>query len=94
MSNFSKVGKRELDRVDKRKVKRHMSAMYRILGKVKELAKVIHEANEEWTEDNIVEIAAKYSDMQVADMEKFLLLGNLSLLKSEDEAKSNNTEEH
>jgi len=92
MSSFSTKGKREKVRVDKRRTKRHMTAMYKILGEVKDLAKVIHNAGEDWTEENIVDIAANYTDLKIADMEKFLLLGNLSLLKSEDEAKSNNPE--
>lgn len=88
MSNFLKKGQRDRVREEKRMVKRHMSSMYRILDEVKELALDIHNAKEEWTEDNIIEIASRYTDIQIADMEKFLLLGNLQMLK--DEVKSDN----
>lgn len=92
MSSFLHKGQRDRVRAEKRKVKQHMKSMYRILGEVKELALDIHNAKEEWTEDNIIEIAARYTEIEIADMEKFLLLGNLQMLK--DEIKSDNAKEH
>lgn len=86
MSSFSKVGKREVVRDDKRKVKRHMTAMYRILGEVKELAKELHESGVEITEDNIEEVVLKHTGKEIANMEKFLLLGNIQMLKRETES--------
>lgn len=88
MSNFLRRGQRDRIRQEKRKVKQHMKSMYKILGEVKELALTIHNAKEEWTEDNIIDIASKYTEIKIADMEKFLLLGNLQMLK--DEIKSDN----
>ena len=84
MSSFLKKGQRERVRAEKRMVKRHMKSMYRILGEVKELALDIHNAKEDWNEDNIIEIASQYTEIEIADMEKFLLLGNLQMLKDED----------
>lgn len=86
MSSFSKKGQREVVRDEKRKVKRHMSAMYRILGEVKELAKELHETGVEITEDNIDEVVLKHTGKELAAMEKFLLLGNLQMLKRETES--------
>ena len=88
--SFLRRGRREKIRVEKRMVKRHMKAMYSILGEVRELAKDIYNSKLEWNEDNIVEVASGFTDMKIADMEKFLLLGNLQMLKDED--KSNNNE--
>ena len=87
MSNFLSKGKREQVRDEKRLVKRHMKAMYRIMGEVKELAEDIHNDGEDWNEDNIEEIVAQYTDLKLADMEKFLLLGNLQRLRDEGESK-------
>jgi predicted peroxiredoxin len=89
MSSFSKIGKRGVVRDDKRKVKRHMTAMYRILGEVKELAKELHESGIEITEDNVSDVVRNYNGSELAAMEKFLLLGNLQMLKRE--AESDNT---
>ena len=81
MSSFLNAGKRAKVRKEKKLVKKHMSAMYRILGEVTEIAQDMHNAKEDWNEENIVEIAAKYTDIELADMEKFLLLGKLQTLK-------------
>lgn len=89
MSSFSKIGKRGVVRDDKRKVKRHMTAMYRILGEVKELAKELHESGIEITEDNVSDVVRNHNGSELAAMEKFLLLGNLQMLKRE--AESDNT---
>jgi predicted peroxiredoxin len=86
MSSFSKIGQRGIVRDEKRKVKRHMTAMYRILGEVKELAKELHETGVEITEDNVEEIVLKHTGNEIAAMEKFLLLGNLQMLKRETES--------
>ena len=88
MSSFNKIGERQKVRDEKRNVKRHMKAMYKIMGEVKALAKDIHESDTEWTEDNIIDVAAEFSDLTISDMEKFLLLGNLQQLQ--DEVESNN----
>lgn len=86
MSSFNKVGERQKVRDEKRSVKRHMKAMYKIMDEVKLLAKEIHESDAEWTEDNIVDVASEFSELTISDMEKFLLLGNLQLLKNEVES--------
>lgn len=89
--SFLKKGKRAEKRLERRRTKKHMKAFYSIMGEVKQLAQTIHDSGVEWSEENIVEVAADFTELKIADMEKFLLLGNLSLLR--DEAKSNNTEE-
>lgn len=66
-----------------------MKAMYRIMGEVTELAKDIHNSKLEYTEDTIEEVAAKFSDLKIGSMEKFLLLGNLQRLESETIADNN-----
>jgi hypothetical protein len=83
-----KIGSRAKIASEKSQVKQHMKYMYKIMDSVKELASTIHDSGVEWTEDNIEEVAAKFTDMNIANMEKFLLLGNLQLLK--DEAKGDN----
>jgi len=89
MGSFLKRGKRTKVKEEKRLVKQHMKAMYAILGEIKEIAKDIHNSKLEWSEDNIIELAAQFTDRKIADMEKFLLLGNLQMLK--DEAEPDNT---
>lgn len=89
MSSFSKVGKREKTRNDKRLSKKHLKQMYVIMDELEIVAKEMHQAKEDWNEDNIAELAANYTELNIADMEKFMLLGKLSNLKVMDEAKDN-----
>jgi len=88
MSNFSRIGKREKIRKEKRMVKKHLKRMYAIMDELDELALDIHNAKEEWTEDNIEDIASQYSELQIAKMEKTMLLGKLTQLR-DNEAKDN-----
>ncbi len=86
MSNFSKIGKREQVREGKREVKKRMRAVYKIMDELEEVATAIDLANEEWTEENIIEIAANHTDLKLDGLEKLLLLGKLQRRK---DAKNN-----
>jgi len=88
MSSFSNIGKRDKVRKEKRMGKKHLKRMYTIMDELDELALDIHNAKEEWTEDNIKDIASQYSDLHIAKMEKIMLLGKLNQLK-ENETKDN-----
>ena len=87
MSNFSKTGKREQVRESKREVKKRMRAVYKIMDELEEVATAIDLANEEWTEENIIEIAANHTDLKLDGLEKLLLLGKLQTRK---DAKNHN----
>ena len=89
MSSFSKAGKREMVREDKRNVKKHLKKMYQIMDTLEELSQIIHNEKEDWNEDNIEEVAARYTDITLGDMERFMLLGKLQNLKIQDEAADN-----
>jgi hypothetical protein len=86
MSNFSKTGKREQVRESKREVKKRMRAVYKIMDELEEVATAIDLANEEWTEENIIEIAANHTELKLDGLEKLLLLGKLQRRK---DAKNN-----
>lgn len=87
MSNFSKTGKREQVREGKREVKKRMKAVYKIMDELEEVATAIDLADEEWDEDNILEIAANHTELKLDGLEKLLLLGKLQRRK---DAKNHN----
>ena len=87
MSNFSKTGKREQVRESKREVKKRMRAVYKIMDELEEVATAIDLADEEWTEENIIEIAANHTELKLDGLEKLLLLGKLQTRK---DAKNHN----
>ena len=85
MSNFLKKGKRIKARADKKELKHRTKDFYKILGELDMVAKKIFidyegSLDSEVTEENIVEIAADYTDREIAAMEKFILLGKLEQL--------------
>ncbi len=82
MSNFFKKGKRLAAAASNKRVKHHTKEFYKIPGELESVAAKITEdylynSKEKVTQDNIVEIASKYTDRTIEDMEKFLLLGKL-----------------
>ena len=81
--SFLKKMKRSTERLEKKKVRKHIAAMYEIMGDIKEIAQDIHDSGKEWNEDNIVELASEFTDRTIGDMEKFMLLGNLSMLEQD-----------
>lgn len=81
-------GSRKAEVAERRQVKHHIKYMYKIMDEIKLIAKDIHKSGVEWTEDNIEDVASEFTELKIADMEKFLLLGNLQMLK--DEAESDN----
>lgn len=86
MSSFLKKGKRQAEAREKKSVGKRIKAIYSIMGEIKSLAKEMFEHEEDWNEDNIVELAANYTDRPIENMEKLMLLGNLQILKDEQES--------
>jgi hypothetical protein len=77
MSNFFRKGNREQVRKDKKEVKHRMKRMYEIFAELDRTAVCIFNSKERWDEDNIVELAGRFTDIEISGMEKFLLLGKL-----------------
>lgn len=80
MSNFLHRGKREAKIAQNKEVKQRMKHIYDIMDELDDTAKRIYHAGVIWNEDNIQEVAQKYTDIKIESMEGFLLLGKLQNL--------------
>lgn len=81
MSSFLKRGKRIQARADKKELKHRTKDFYKILHELDALARMLAVGELKITEDNVVEEAAKYTTREIADMEKFILLGKIEQYK-------------
>jgi hypothetical protein len=78
MSNFIKQGLRQQKIKDKKEVKKRIKAIHSIMEELDEVAQaIILKDDEVITEDNIVEIASKYTDRPIEGYEKMILLSKL-----------------
>lgn len=91
MGSFTKIGKRKELIESRKKAKKHMKEFYKIMGELDEVAQAIYKEDPLVIvdEENIAEVAAKYTDRTIADMEKFLLLGKLNQLQNGTESQDN-----
>ena len=83
MSSFNRQGLRQTKLQENKKVKAHIKGFYDTLGKMEDTATQLLSLDVSVTEDNISEHASKILGREIDDMEKFLLLGKLSI-KNED----------
>lgn len=78
MSNFIKAGLRKQKIKDKKEVKNRIKAINGIVEELNEVAQsIILKDDEVITEDNIAEIASKYTDRKIEGFEKLILLSKL-----------------
>ena len=70
-------------RIAELRVKKHIKEIYKIMGELETITPSIYQDNKdvEFTEDNIDEIAIKYTNRKLENLERFILLGKLQLLK-------------
>jgi len=76
MSSFAKRGERQAKLVERKKVKMHTKAFYRILGEMDVVAKQL-DPMLEYTEENIDEYTRPIYGRDLDSMEKMLVLGKL-----------------
>lgn len=79
MSSFMKKGKRNSLHADRVKLTKHVAGFYKIMHQMDNVAQLIHE-NEvdiEFTENNIAELASKYTNLPIDRMEANVLLNKL-----------------
>jgi len=77
MSSFNKASNRKSSVLDNNKIKKHVSAVYKIIAEVDALAIKIIELNLEVTNENINEVASDIIGRDLDSMERFLLMGKL-----------------
>ena len=87
MSSFLNQGNRVAKVLEKKKVKRHIKEFYKTLSKLDVVANELKELDIEVTEDNIEVEASKVLGRNIDSMEKFLLLGKLSIYEVENNIK-------
>lgn len=81
MSSFLNKGIREQKQKQKKEVINRIKSMYGILSELDVVAEEINKnETSEITEDNLEEIAAKYSDINIGGYEKLILLSKLEEL--------------
>lgn len=89
MSNFLKQGARANNAAEKKETKQRLKEIYKIMDTLDEIAPKIYK-EEEWAEDNVITLAAKYTDINIGGLEKMLLLGKLENIREGLDGKANN----
>ena len=85
MSNFLKQGRRK-EKVRKKKIaKKHLKEVYKILGELDKVANLIMKNKDEVTEENIMDVAEKYTELEIGKYEQYILLGKLNKYIKEQE---------
>ncbi len=84
MSSYMKKGKRLNSITESIEVKKRMKYVYAIMGELDDVAAEIYKAKEDWTEENIVEVASKYTKLKIEGLESMLLLGKLQNIKDNE----------
>jgi hypothetical protein len=87
MSNFLKKGKREDVKSQKKDVKKRIKRIYQIMDELDNVAALIFMNKEDYTEENIKDIAGQYTDLTIEGMETMMLLGKLQNLEKHYEDK-------
>lgn len=78
MSSFLKQGLRQQKQKDKKEVKKRIRAIQQIMKELDEVAQnIIIKEDEVITENNIAEIASRYTDRKIEGYEKMILLSKL-----------------
>ena len=81
MSSFAKQQLRKSKKDERKEVKKRINAISRIMAELDAVAeKIVLNETEVITENNISEIASKYSDIKVEGFEQLLLLSKLEQL--------------
>jgi hypothetical protein len=78
MSSFNKASNRKSNILNQVKVKKHVSAVYRIMDEINALAIKLKDLNLEVTEDNVDDIVFEVTGTKLDSMEKLLLMGKLN----------------
>jgi hypothetical protein len=79
MSNFGNKGFRKHKLQEDKKVRKHIKGFYETLGKIQGVADSLKELDIDISEDNVNEHASKIIGRDLDEMEKFLVLGKLSV---------------
>lgn len=85
MSSFLKQGLRQQKQKNKREVRKRIKAIYQIMEELDEVAQnIILKEGEVIDENNIEEIASKYTDRKIEGYEKMILLSKLESIGKVD----------
>jgi len=84
MSTYSKNGLRQVKLAEKKKTKAHVKSFYQIIGKIDDIYNQLDKTIE-YTEDNINDYTKPILGRDLDSMEKFMVLGKLSVSKNETE---------
>lgn len=85
MSNYLNKGKRIQARKDKKEVKHHTKEFYKIIAEIDRVSDIItsdEKLMSSITEDNMEEVIGKFTDIEIGNLEKFILKGKLGLYHS------------
>lgn len=91
MSSFLKRGKRIKARADKKVVKKSTKEFYKIIGELDRVAHIMvndETIMEKLTEDNLVELAQPLTNIEIAGLEKMVLMGKVGIYNKKDEKES------
>jgi hypothetical protein len=84
MSTYNKNGLRQVKLAEKKKTKAHLKSFYQIIGQLDDIVNQL-DRSVEYTEDNINEYTKPFLGRDLDNMEKFMILGKLSVSKDETE---------
>jgi hypothetical protein len=83
MSNMLRQGKRLAAKKKKREVKGHTKEFYKILNELDDVAISLENdqtfMKEHFTEEGILEYAPKYTEIEIGNLEKMVLMGKLGM---------------
>lgn len=89
MSNMLRTGKRIAARKARKVVKGHTKEFYKILSELDDVAIQLQndqEFNKEhFTPEGILEYAPKYTDIEIGNLEKMVLMGKLGMYEAMEE---------
>jgi hypothetical protein len=78
MSNFLKQGNRKAYKVEKKSLRKHTMAFYKIMNQMNTLALKLVEKEYDVTEDNIQKLALDNYGRELDDMEKMLVMSKIA----------------
>ena len=81
MSSFANRGLRQTLLLKDKETKKHIKSFYQIIGKIENISKELDQSIE-YAEDNINEYVNPILGRDLDNMEKFLLLGKLSVINN------------
>ena len=87
MGNFLRKGERQSLKKQKTDVKKRVKRIYQIMDELDTVAALIFMNKEEYTEDNMKDIAEQYTDLTIDGMETMMLMGKLQNLENHYEGK-------